>query len=453
MSNLRLSVSLAFSGVLALCFSSCRVASDDSYARIKTLDSIASGTLNLDAYQCKGTSAVQITDQKIIFDQLDTAKVSAAKQAELRTAVKDYISALPQSAEALFLQMGGQVLITSRASEICASAHYGRNLDESKGEKTDGCFQFASDPTGRQGAIFTIIHTPDAKKIRYYGPQIFGYMYAQFYSRLTLTADKKGLDVTEQESLQLIALKERVANAFLADILATKDYKIEVIQNLLGDKSEQELKNTSIEQPLERLAALKDSKRRSQFLDYVYANSFQSAHCNSKSLEVAKAKFKKSTALFREIDAAVVQVSAVLTGASTSVAAEKASASQGSFSLADEELSLAGGDILSSIMPMLGNLLGMSGGGAGAAGGLGGIAGLFRSFMGGGSGTAAGTIAQTNSQAPKFANGMFSQLSSCGCQGGSCKSCKGSCSGGSCSSCSNGSCGGSCGSCSSGSCG
>ncbi len=452
MSHIRLSVSLAFSGLLALSFSSCRVAQDSSYARIKTLDSIASGTLNLDAYQCKGTSTAQITDQKIIFDQLDTAKVSIAKQAELRTAVKDYISALPPSAETLFLQMGGQVLITSRASEICAAAHYGRNLDESKGEKTDGCFQFANDPAGRQGAIFTIIHTPDAKKIRYYGPQIFGYMYAQFYSRLTLTADKKGLDVTEQESLQLIALKERVANAFLADILATKDYKIEVIKNLLGEKSDQELKNKSIEQPLERLSALKDAKRRSQFLDYVYANSFQSAHCNSKSLEVARTKFKKSTALFREIDAAVVQVSAVLTGASTSLAAEKASAQQGSFSLANEELSLVGGDFLSSIMPMLGSLFGMSDG-AGSAGGVGGIAGLFRSLMGGGSGSAAGTITQTNSQAPKFANGMFTQLSSCGCKGGSCKSCKGSCAGGNCSSCANGSCGPSAGSCVGGSCG
>jgi hypothetical protein len=277
-------------------------------------------------------------------------------------------------------------------------------------------------------------------------------MYAQFYSRLTLTADKKGLDVTEQESLQLIALKEKVANAFLADILATKEYKIDAIRNLLGEKSDQELKNTSIEQPLERLSALKDAKRRSQFLDYVYANSFQSAHCNSKSLEVAKSKFKKSTSLFREIDAAVVQVSAVLTGASTSVASEKAPVRQEAFALADEELSLAGGDILSSIMPMLGSLFGMSAG-ADAGGGMGGLAGLFRSLMGGGSGAAAGTITQTNSQAPKFANGMFNQLSSCGCKGGSCKSCKGSCAGGNCSSCANGSCGSSAGSCVGGSCG
>jgi hypothetical protein len=433
-------------GFLSLSLNACKSDMDQSASRIKTLDSIASGTLNLDAYQCKGSNQVSLADDKIIFDKTDGKNISDSRKSELRKAVKDYFSSLPESTESLFLKFGGQVLITAKASDICSSSHYGRNLDEAKGEKTDGCFHFVNDPTGKQSAIFTIVHSPDARKIRYYGPQIFGYLYAQFYSRLTIANNQKSLAISEQEPMQLITLKEKVANAFLADILATKDYKIDVLENLLGINSDEELKNTAIVSPLERLTSLKDRKKRAQFLDYVYANSFQSAHCNNASREVARNKFKRSAALFVEIDSAVNQVSAALNG--KSVSTQQATGSASSFSLAEGGLSLGGGDLLSSIMPLFGNLLGMSGGGGSGGGG---VADLFTSLLGGGLGGNGNAFQQGGgSNIGNMATALFSQLSASGCEGGGCSGCQGGCSGGCCSSCSNGSCGGSCGSCSAG---
>lgn len=420
---------------------SCKTQVDDSSSRIKTLDSIASGTLNIDSYQCKGSSQTSITEQKIIFDKSDSSNISETRRTELRKAVKDYFSALPDSAESLFLKFGGQVLITSKASEICSASHYGRNLDETKGEKTDGCFHFVNDPTGKGGAIFSIVHSPDAKKIRYYGPQIFGYLYAQFYSRLNVSSDRKGLVISEQEPMQLIALKEKVANAFLSDILATKNYKVDVIENLLGVNSNQELQNTAISSPIERLSSLKNLQKRSQFLDYVYANSFQSAHCNNASREVARTKFKRSASLFSEMNAAVIQVSAALNGTSESAATASATTSSNSFSL-------AGGDLLSSVMPLFSNLFGMSNGGNSGGGS---IANIFMSLLGGNLGGLDGLSQQGGgSGIGDMASTLFSQLSASGCEGGNCTGCQGGCSGGCCSSCSNGSCGGSCGSCSAG---
>lgn len=433
---------LFVAGFLAATLSACKAIPQDSYARVKTLDSIANGSLNLDAYQCKGSNSVDISDQKIIFDKTDGSKITETKKTELRKAVKDYMSALPESAEALFLKFDGQVLITSKSSEICSASHYGRNLDEAKGEKTDGCFHFVNDPSGRKGAIFTIVHSPDAKKIRYYGPQIFGYLYAQFYSRLTIATNKKSLLISEQEPMQLTTLKEKVANAFLADILATKNYKIDVIENLLGVNSNEELKKTSIESPLERLTSLKDKKRRSQFLDYVYANSFQSAHCNNTSREVAKSQFKKSAALFGEINSAVVQVSALFNG--MPVEQSKQNRASNAFALTQSELSLGGGDILSSIMPLFGQLTGM--GGSGGFGG-GGLAGLLSSILGGGSSDGFSALKGDGTNTNQLAGSLFSMLSDCGCEDGNCSGCQGGCSGGCCSSCDDGSCGGSCGSC------
>jgi hypothetical protein len=397
--------------------------------------------LNIDSYQCKGSSQTSITEQKIIFDKSDSSNISETRRTELRKAVKDYFSALPDSAESLFLKFGGQVLITSKASEICSASHYGRNLDETKGEKTDGCFHFVNDPTGKGGAIFSIVHSPDAKKIRYYGPQIFGYLYAQFYSRLNVSSDRKGLVISEQEPMQLIALKEKVANAFLSDILATKNYKVDVIENLLGRNSNQELQNTAISSPIERLSSLKNLQKRSQFLDYVYANSFQSAHCNNASREVARTKFKRSASLFSEMNAAVIQVSAALNGTSESAATASATTSSNSFSL-------AGGDLLSSVMPLFSNLFGMSNGGNTGGGS---IANIFMSLLGGNLGGLDGLSQQGGgSGIGDMASTLFSQLSASGCEGGNCTGCQGGCSGGCCSSCSNGSCGGSCGSCSAG---
>jgi hypothetical protein len=397
--------------------------------------------LNIDSYQCKGSSQTSITEQKIIFDKSDSSNISETRRTELRKAVKDYFSALPDSAESLFLKFGGQVLITSKASEICSASHYGRNLDETKGEKTDGCFHFVNDPTGKGGAIFSIVHSPDAKKIRYYGPQIFGYLYAQFYSRLNVSSDRKGLVISEQEPMQLIALKEKVANAFLSDILATKNYKVDVIENLLGRNSNQELQNTAISSPIERLSSLKNLQKRSQFLDYVYANSFQSAHCNNASREVARTKFKRSASLFSEMNAAVIQVSAALNGTSESAATASATTSSNSFSL-------AGGDLLSSVMPLFSNLFGMSNGGNSGGGS---IANIFMSLLGGNLGGLDGLSQQGGgSGIGDMASTLFSQLSASGCEGGNCTGCQGGCSGGCCSSCSNGSCGGSCGSCSAG---
>jgi hypothetical protein len=434
--------------LLSTYYASCKK-SDDSAARIKTLDSIASGSLNIDDYQCDGSRSAAITDKKIVFDKKDTKKLSEEKKKEIRSAVKDYFAALPPEVEELFIKMGGQVMITNRTNEICSSSFYGKNLDASKGEQTDGCFHFMSDPGKRKTPIFAVVQSPDTKKIRYYGPQIFGYMYAQFYSRLTISGGKNGLKIDGTEPMQLATLKEDVANAFLSDILTTKNYKLDVLENLIGKNSSDELKGDNIEKPLDKLSFLKDDSRRRQFLDYVFANSFQSAHCNAKSLSVAQSKFKKSSALFERLDASISQTSAALTGKSVPIKNAdkdgKKNAKKAEFGLAEgDELSLAGGDVLSTVMPLVQNIMGMFSGGAGGGQGA---AAPFMNLLSGGGGGGGGGAGGTMGLVSNIIGGVFNLLSDGGCEGGNCGGVAGGCSGGACSSCGNGSCGGCSGSC------
>jgi len=427
---------------IVLSMSGCKPTASNDTARTKTLDSIASGVINIEGYQCKGSAKPAIQDASIIFDKTDPKTLDPEEKAEIRQAVKDYFSALPQSAEALFLKFGGQVFISNKADELCASARYGKKTDSTQGEVTEGCFTFVSDPKGKSAPIFTIIQAPKPKKIRYYGPQIFGYLYAQFYSRLSISANGKGLEIAAKEPMELISRKEKVANAFLSDLLASREFKLDVLKNLLGENSAAELRSNSSASPLERLSYLKDEGRRQQVLDYIYANSFQSAHCNNASLEIAKSKFKQSSALFSEIDAAVVQISDALTG-------RKSNYKPAVTNTEKAEFSLGAGDILSSIMPIFSKLQGLVGG----DGQSGGIMNIFSSLLGGGSGGSGGdaSIGGLLQQGVLgnfqglFAN-AFSALSEGGCSGGNCSGVSGNCSGGNCSNCPNGSCGGSSGS-------
>ena len=429
-------------GTLAV-MSGCKPKEIADTSKVKTLDSIASGVLNIDAYQCRGSRTASISDSSIVFDKKDVQKIDDAKKSEIRRAVKDYFSALPSSAEALFLKLGGQVVISSRASDLCQSAHFGKSLDASQGEVTDGCFNYVSDPSGKSLPVFTIVQSPDPKKIRYYGPQIFGYLYAQFYSRLALAKGGKSIEITDKEPMSFVGRKEHIANSFLSDLLAMKSYKFEALKNILGQNVESELRSSDTLEPIDRLTALRDGGRRAQFLDYVYANSFQSAHCNQTSLDVARQKFKLSSELFADIDSAVVDISNLLMGVSSSA--------QGSTGSSAKGFALAGGDLLSSVMPLFGSLQSMLGGAGAGGAGAGGISSLFSSLLSGGGGGLGSVLSSMGglSKLQESFGGLFSQLTSAGAvssNGGGCSG--GSCSGGSCSSCSNGSCGGACGSCS-----
>jgi hypothetical protein len=420
---------------------SCKRQKTDNTSRIKTLDSIASGVLNIDAYQCKGSSNSAIPDSHIIFDKLDPTPPSSQAKTELRQAVKDYLSALPPSAEALFIRLGGRIMISNRSSELCQNAHFGSPLDASQGEAVDGCFNFVSDPRGKSKPIFTIVQSANAKKIRYYGPQIFGYLYAQFYSRLAIAKDGKRLEIAPEEAMSVVGHKERVANAFLRDVLAIQDFKFDALQNLLGPNAAAELRKDGSSEPLERLSTMKDKRRRAQFTDYVYANSFQSAHCNSLSLQVAKTKFKYSSELFADVDAAVIDISTQLTGGQS----QRKQPAKGK----TDGFSLEGGGLLSAIMPLFGKLTSLIGTIGGAAGG--GLASLFGFLLNGdmsGSMPTNDTTIGEDSAAEESFGELYSDLSSSGCEESNCGDVSGdNCSGGSCSNTDNGSCGETSGSC------
>ncbi len=476
---------------LLVAAAACKSSQDSS---VKTLDAIASGGITK-LYQCSGANQARITPDKIIFDANSSlAGEGEGTKAPLRKAVSDYFTAIDPSMQELFLKLGGNVLITDeeRVAGYCRAARQRTAAGTNTGDTVHGCFLFVDDPTGEKPSIFTIVHAASPERIRYFGPQIFGYLYAQFYSRLGISKRQgASFSVNKNESMEFINYKELIADAFLRDMLASKKYNMNNLSPLLGVNADAELRAFAGDAGLmDALSMRKASdssvpsttekeRRRAQVRDYFFAHAFQSMNCNTDSLEVTRREFPRSLEAYTQVNTALVMISSELSGVASAapatndrfnLAAEPGSTGK---ALVDNKMSAkAGGvdlmSILSMVMPLL-SQLGLPGG----SGGLGGLGSLFNGQLGNnmnpGGNVYPGMLPNnggyrppgmmpngypnqgnrmpynqgllTQGQLAGYGNGklglLYNSLSNSGCPGGNCggNSCSGgSCSGGECSS-------------------
>lgn len=400
-------ISIRIFSVFIMAFGFLSACKSASTSDIKTLDAIASGGITK-LYQCRGKNEVRIKSDKIIFDrQAGIAGSSESEKEILREAVTDYFSAIDPAMQELFLKLGGSILITDQdhIGDYCRTAR-SQSAEGNKAEDLlHACFTFIDDPSGARASIFTIVHTASAEKIRYFGPQIFGYLYAQFYSRLA-PAKMVGasFSVNSTEAVQFITYKENIADAFLKDMLATSKYNIENLSPILGSNSTSELRAfTGQAGFLDALSLRKSSdtaelgsaekeRRRAQIRDFFFANAYQSMNCNAEALDVTRKNFPHSAAAYIEINDALLRLSSELTGIHSSQ-----SSNSETFALTDggeggsdrrqvsKSISKAGGldflTLLQSLMPMIGPMLGKLG-----IPGLSSLSGTFGGLLGGGGG-------------------------------------------------------------------
>jgi hypothetical protein len=474
---------------LGIILSSCK--SGDT-ASVKTLDAIASGGITK-LYQCRGSNESRINESRIIFDARSALGTEGeGTKAPLRRAVMDYFTAIDPSMQELFLKLGGNVLITDEAhiSDYCRAARQNTAAGARTQDAVHGCFVFADDPTGQGTSIFTIVHAASAENIRYFGPQIFGYMYAQFYSRLGISKRQgASFSVNQTESMAFINYKEQIADAFLKDMLVSPKYNLNNLNPILGLSADAELRAFQGDSRLLDALTLRKAsdggatpsaaakeKRRAQIRDFFFAHAFQSMNCNAEALEVTRREFPKSLEAYNQVNAALLAISSELSGvASTGGNSGDSFALAGRTGKAGKTLAAkAGGldiaSLFSMIMPLL-SQLGMPGG-AGGLGGLGGMGGPFSNQLynpgmmpnggyrpgmmpngGYNPGTMPGGSSYLNqsnripynqgllspSQLAQFGQkvpDLYNSLQSSGCPGGNCggNSCSGgSCSGGECS--------------------
>lgn len=449
-------VSLAVSsGLFILSGAGCKQVDKSG---VKTLDAVANGGITK-LYQCNGSHPVKLPASRIVFDRNAAISNSGGEHTNLRGAVSDYFSALDPAIQQLFIDLGGQVMITdeSRIAEYCNVSRAKGPEGQRTGDATHGCFLFVDDPSGQKETVFTLVQSASAENIRYFGPQIFGYLYAQFYSRLAPpTRQGAAFSIAANEGMQFVSYKEKLADAFLADILASEKYSFNALSVILGESAESELRGTAKGSSLVNALSFRRSgesakpdsatreRRREQVLDYLFSHAFQSMNCNAEALAVTKADFRQSFRAFEEINAGLVQLSRQLAGGEVSSGYSKLalSGSEGKSGAivagaAGEDPALALNmdfqQIFGMLMPVIGQL-GIPGADK--------IASILPALLSGngmdiGKLIPALTGLLTQSQLGK-SGGLFNAVASAGCQGGNCGrgNCNGgNCIGGNCSSC------------------
>ena len=299
-------------------------------SKVKTLDAVASGGMTK-LYQCTGTNQARISADRIVFDK--NAAISAQGESEksvLRGAVMDYFTAIQPAMQDMFLNLGGSVLITDDAhiGDYCRAGRTQSSKAVTTDDSLHGCFVFVDDPSGQKPSIFTIVHTGSAEKIRYYGPQIFGYLYAQFYSRLAPpTKEGANFSIQPTETMQFISYKEAVADAFLKDMLTSSKFNLDNLSPVLGLNATKELRGYAGNSGLLDVLSLRKAgdasdvagqekeRRRAQIRDFFFAHAFQSMNCNAEALEVTRREFPKSLEAYNEINVALLQISSQFAGA------------------------------------------------------------------------------------------------------------------------------------------
>ena len=435
---------------------------DEASSGQKTLDNFAAGK-TVRVNECKGTSKVIFPEDRIRFSGVEFASsLSKADrdraEGPYRAAVREYMSSLPEDMQRAFLNFGGSVLISDKAGELCGKPF----SDPSSSQYTasaradlESCFIYARGGEGtmdQNQAIFTIVHKPDARAIRHGGVRVFGFLYAQFFPRLAKSPEGSSAapytfnnDAMQDES-GFRPYKRRLATSFLTDVVDKGIYDLANLEPLLGsgagavirrnisaDSSADPLADVSWLRPGETsLTSAEIDVRRDRFMDFVFAEAFDSMRCSEASVAVMKSEFPKTHREFLAVDQAILALSKILAESATPQSGASGNtglALAGGSREAKGPANLAGGssplsEILAMLLPALGGLKP----GAAPIGQIGPAGGSKFGSSGGMFGS------------------MFGQLKQSGCPGGVCQVDGGGCAGGCCG----GSGGGGCTNCSGG---
>lgn len=212
-------------------------------SRIKSLDNFAAGK-RVQTNVCAGNpelsadaglrQILQEVERRVVDKDSDTETKS-----KNRKAVSDAFSALPPFAQSQFLGLGGQILLTKDANQLCTASviERGKRLKRSEDElqllregyaDVKACFVLAN-PAELEAAGITsksqlhlIIIANQPAEVSHNFVRVFGYMNAQMSARLAVKGDFRSKDtqavLTSDYSREFEDSRRQIAQAFFDDL-------------------------------------------------------------------------------------------------------------------------------------------------------------------------------------------------------------------------------------------
>lgn len=302
--------------------------------QVKTLDNFAIGE-KVRTNVCSVNPAVR-SGKEFVNPLADTEgrirfgdDVAESLRTTLRKDISETLTAVPAETQQMFIKLGGYINVTSKTGELCSKRfkQAGKNKTASGLEGITACFTYDTQGTKSR---FRINITPNDGDIKHSLVRVFGYMYAQFYSRIgeaegAAKAAGDKLELKESESFRFANIKIRLAQNFLADMVESKTFDLATMEKIIGSGSEKIIRqnyaalnkvstskkvNLSDEinqnfdtktdavvaatkdfdllngvsfvypgEKIELTAEQKDTRRR-RFEDYVFAEAYDSFYCH-----------------------------------------------------------------------------------------------------------------------------------------------------------------------------
>jgi hypothetical protein len=184
--------------VFGLCAASCtRAPSSD----LRSLEDLASGKESLKV--CAGPytpDRARFEDRVVYDDGVDRARFAPV--------IERSLTAVPNAVRDVFSAVGGKVLITPKAAELCRT-------DASSAFAASSCFKVGGKIGGRQEGL-TIVLEADEAVVMSRTVRAFGYVVSQYFSRLHFKDG--GLELSVGMNTDFKKKQQDVGEAFLRDV-------------------------------------------------------------------------------------------------------------------------------------------------------------------------------------------------------------------------------------------
>jgi hypothetical protein len=240
------------------------------------------------------------------------------QRAIIQSRVESALRAVPTEIQVAYFGLGGIIEVTPQAHAICS-----QNLDEKQksrmaegGSKIKGCWKHQTDYLEGSDGSFTedqrvvMYIDSDEKSIEHALVRTFGYVLSQVLVKLDHDV-AGGQLVNVKDDPHFTSAKEQITLAFLKDVAASNGkYNLANYVDMIGTDviSADELTRRS---GWDSLRAAKPSAAAS-FMDYVFAESFDSYYCSAETRKVMTNDFAGTAAAFAPVSEAIDALSSEL---------------------------------------------------------------------------------------------------------------------------------------------
>lgn len=300
-----------------IALSGCHVNSGDSGTQ--SLDNFArAGEAVLHNNSCQGS--YKLIDD-LFSPDVDMVNIHIQdnnQRAVVQSRVESALRAVPTEIQVAFFGLGGIIEVTPQAHAICA-----QNLDEKQkqrmsegGSKIKGCWKHQTDYLESADGTFTedqrvvMYIDSDEGSIEHALVRTFGYVLSQVLVKLDHDV-AGGQLVHVQDDPHFSSAKEQMTLAFLKDVAASSGkYTLANYIDMIGSDaiSADELTRRS---GWDRLRAEKPAAA-SSFMDYVFAETFDSFYCSAATRKIMDEDFAGTAAAFAPVSEAIDALSSDL---------------------------------------------------------------------------------------------------------------------------------------------